>query len=225
MNKLFLIAKGTLLTVITDDDIFHFKTLTVIKNFMLQHPEIDLTGSEGGFKDQNLAKEVRPLHYEQNYRKWQNKHTPFSSCGLGLVYRRSSLPLLGLWNPSFKQLDAEFTLRNTAGKANIAWCTGHTYVNVSGPQSTSILHMKKIKKEGEILKKLYLGKNPDNFIIQKLKIILNKIKNGNLLINKQLYKKEPIKWEDLAGIAGVWLEQINHEKKLKFLWNEKHDDR
>lgn len=220
-NKLLFAAKGTLITSINDDDVFHFKTIAAIKDFMLDHPEIDMTGADGGFKDQSAGKTVRPFYYEESYRKWQSDHTPFESCGLGLVYRRSSLPLLGLWNTSYKRLDAEFMLRNTSGKANIAWYTGHAYVNISVPQSTSLVYMKTIKKETEVLHKLYFDKDPDPFVLQKIRILLNKIRNGTLFKGKDASRKTGAPWAELVAIAEAWLEKINREKKLEFIWNKK----
>ena len=94
------------------------------------------------------------------------------------MIRRSSLPLLGLWDPSFRRADAEFSLRVTAGKANIAWYTGYSFVNISNPQSVSLVYMKKIKDETDRLNKFYLNKNPDSFIVEKLKVLRNKIRSG-----------------------------------------------
>lgn len=219
LNKLFLMAKGTLMTIITDDDVFHYKTILFIKDFMLSHPEIDMTGANGGFKGQDTTKGVRPFYYDQNYREWQKNRTPFSSCGLGIVFRRSSLPLLGLWNPAFKRSDAEFMLRNTSGKANIAWYTGHAYVNVSNSQSTSLVYMKKIKDETDRLNKFYLNKNPDSFIVEKIKILRNKIRSGS-------FGKKPsedafqAQWPKLSNDALKWLEEMNATGNPEFLWNK-----
>jgi glycosyltransferase involved in cell wall biosynthesis len=222
LNKLFLTAKGILITIITDDDVFDFKSLQTIKNFMLEHPEIDYTGSEGGAKNQNLEGSVRPLIYENNYRKWQNNHTPFASCALGLVYQRSSIALLGLWNTSYKRLDAEFTLRNTSGKTNIAWYTGHSYVNISNPQSTSLVYMKRIKNEGENLNRFYLGIKPNSLVSQKFNALVVKIKSGTLFRTKNASSKTAnVNWEPLAKISEEWLEKTNKEKKLEFIWNKK----
>lgn len=220
LNKLSFAAKGEFITIVTDDDVFHYPTLHAMKEFMREHPEIDMLGADGGFKDGDLQKSVRPFYYEHNYKEWQKSHTPFAFCCLALMYRRSSLPLLGLWNPAFKKLDAEFSLRNTSGKANVAWYTGHAYVNISTPQSTSLVHMKRIKNETDFLDRFYLGKNPDPFVIEKFKVLRNKLRSG--LFSKQ--KDSPISLEEkrskLVEIAEKWLEKINKEKKLEFIRNQ-----
>lgn len=129
LNKLLLSAKGMLVTVITDDDVFHYPVIQAIKDFMLAHPGIDMMSANGGFKNQNIKAPVRSLVYENDYRKWLGNRKPFSFCGLGIFLRKSSVPLLGLWNTSFRRADAEFSLRTTSGKANIAWYTGYSFVN------------------------------------------------------------------------------------------------
>lgn len=216
LNKLFLMAKGEVMTIITDDDVFHFPTIQIAKHFMLENPEIDLLGTNGGSKDQLPNSNVRPFLYESNYLEWQKKHTPFSSCGVGLFFRRSSIPLLGLWNTSFKQLDAEFMFRNTFGKTNIAWYTGHTFVNISNPQSTTLVHSKRIKRENDYLKEFYLNKKPKSYFNQKSNALFYKIKSGSLFRKRseEAYKSN---WQEAAEKAAEWLEQINKEKKSEFL--------
>ena len=219
LNKLLLVARGTLIKIITDDDVFHYPAIEACKKFMLAETQIDMVSTEGGFKDQNIATSVRPLAYEQGYRQWQKDHTPFSFCGLGTMIRRSSLPLLGLWNPSFRRADAEFSLRVTAGKANIAWYTGYSFVNISNPQSVSLVYMKKIKDETDRLNKFYLNKNPDSFIVEKLKVLRNKIRSG-------FFGKKPssaafqAQWPKLSADALKWLEEMNATGNPEFLWNK-----
>ncbi|MEN9524552.1 MAG: hypothetical protein RL536_621, partial [Candidatus Parcubacteria bacterium] len=48
LNKLFLKARGTLIKIINDDDSYYFPTIAACKEFMLEHPEIDVLGTEGG---------------------------------------------------------------------------------------------------------------------------------------------------------------------------------
>ncbi|MCR4330618.1 MAG: glycosyltransferase [Patescibacteria group bacterium] len=219
LNKLLLVARGTLIKIITDDDVFHYPAIEACKKFMLSETQVDMVSTEGGFKNQNITTGVRPLVYEQNYRQWQKDHTPFSFCGLGIMIRRSSLPLLGLWNPSFRRADAEFSLRVTAGKANIAWYTGYSFVNISNPQSVSLVYMKKIKDETDRLNKFYLNKNPDSFIVEKLKVLRNKIRSGS-------FGKKPssttfqAQWPKLSADALKWLEEMNTTGNPEFLWNK-----
>lgn len=220
LNKLLLAAQGKLIKVITDDDIFHYPSIDLHREFMLAHPEIDFLSSNGGFKNQIKTDEPRPLDYTNDYKRWMKNGTPFSFCGLSTMFRRSSLPLIGLWNPSFRRADMEFSLRLTAGKANIAWHTGYSYVNVSNPQSVSIVYTKKIKGETDRLNKFYLNQNPNQLIIEDLNILHAKIRSilryGE---KKERFLKEDFitEWPAITAKTEKWLEKIN-ETQHEFLW-------
>lgn len=220
LNKLFFIAQGELIKIITDDDIFHYPTIETCKELMIAEPQIDIVGTNGGFKDQNFATDVRPLVYEHDYRQWQKDHTPFSFCGLGIMIRRSSLPLLGLWNSSFRRADAEFSLRVTSGKANIAWCTTPSFVNISNPQSVSLVYGRKIKDETNRLNKFYLNKNSDLFIVEKLKVLKNKFLCGSFFKKRVTPENFQTDWLKLLEISEKWLENVNESKSPKFIYNK-----
>lgn len=225
-NKLTLLARGILTTFITDDDIYSYQDISVCKSFMLEHPDIDIVCSEGGvfsnFSD--LSKDplglIRPLNYEKLYQEWQVNHTPFAFCDLGCIFRRSSLAILGLHNPSFYAPDAEYSLRVTANRTKIAWYTGYTYVNISNPKSISLLHMKKIKKDFDRLNKFYLNKKEDSFLLKKIKILRNKTRS--IFCNKNIpQKKSHIEiYPELIIVSEKWLEIKNRQREHKFLWNK-----
>lgn len=219
LNKLLLIAHGELIKVITDDDVFHYPTIALCRKFMEQHPEIDVVSANGGFKKQGSALLVRPMVSTHEYERWKKNKTPFSFCGLGYIIRKSALPIIGLWNPSFRRADAEYTLRLTSGKANLAWYTGYAYVNISNPQSVSLVYMKKIKDETNRLNKFYLNKNPDSFIFEKLKVLRNKIQSG-------FFGKKPPSttifenhWPEIFENALAWMEEMNKTQKHVFLYD------
>lgn len=231
LNKLLFFCRGTLVTAITDDDVFDFHAIRACKAFMLEHSKIDFLSTEGGsfhrtyesLENRDPLQLVRPLDYEKNYRKWQVDHTPFSFCGLGMMFRLSSLPVLGLFNLSFRAADAEFSFRTTAGKANIAWYTGYSFVNISNPQSVSLVFRDKIKNEVERLNAFYLGKKKEWYIIQKIKVIRTKLRIMWMKkdVNKSHQSKDSFesRWPEIASMAQKWLTIKNEEKKPEFLWN------
>ncbi len=223
LNKLFLAAKGSFITLVTDDDVFDYYVVRACKAFMLAHPSADIISTNGGFfgrteepLEQDALQLVRALEYEKDYIEWQHTHRPFNFCGLGIIFRRSSLPVLGLWNLSFRAADAEFSFRTTAGKANVAWYTGYSFVNVSNPQSVSIVYREKIKSELERLNKFYLDKNPEPYILQKIKALITKVKMGS---SKRSEGAFVARWPQIAAVAEKWLE-IKNEKEGKFLYKE-----
>ncbi len=218
-NKCILMSQGELIKIITDDDVFHYPSIARCRKFMLEHPEVDFLGANGGFEKQGSVIAPRILKYTDDYKQWLEHHTPFSFCGLGIMLRKTSIPLIGLLDTSFRRSDAEYSLRITSGPANIAWLTGYSFVNMSNPQSTSITHMRQIKKETDRLNMFYLNKNPDSFLIEKLKVLRNKILYGMLFLKNHevSHVDEPGK---LSSISVEWLEKINQEQNTEFLWKK-----
>lgn len=229
LNKLIFASRGTLFKYLTDDDVFDFTILYECKKFMLEHPEIDIINTEGGslnnparmIGQDDPLQIVRALNYEKSYKGWQNNHTPFLFCDLGVIVRKSSLTIVGLWDPSFPGPDIEFSLRVSAGRVNIAWYTGYSYVNISNPQSVSVVFMKKTKGLTDRLNKFYFDKNPDSFIMGKLKAFKNKLRSG---FSTSIAKKSLIdfdrQWPKLVTVSEEWLKMKNKEKKPEFIWKK-----
>jgi glycosyltransferase involved in cell wall biosynthesis len=211
-NKCLLLARGELIKIITDDDAFYYPAITACKNFMLSNPGVDLVGTNGGFKNQYATSYVKTFDYTNNYQQWQRNHTPFSFCGLGIMIRKSSIPILGLFNPAFRRADAELSLRVTSSSANIAWYTGFSFVNISNPQSTSIMHQEKIKEETDLLNKLYLNKTPELFIVHKFKALKNR------LLNRSPFQAATP--QENYQISEKWLRAANEKNHPQFLWNK-----
>jgi glycosyltransferase involved in cell wall biosynthesis len=228
LNKLILNAHGELVKYMTDDDAFNFESIQKCKDFMLKHPEIDLTSAESGSLNDPLRVEretdplqiVRALDYTENYKEWQEDHTPFSFCDLSTMFRRSSLPVLGIYNLSFPGPDVEYSLRTTKSPARIAWYTGYASVNISNPQSVSIVHMKKTKRLTDKLYTFYFNKRSDLSIVAKLKALKNKIKSFSVPQEKSLPKNFTTEWPKLVFISEEWMRIKNTTGKPGFLWNE-----
>lgn len=228
LNKLILVARGSLIKGITDDDVIYYPAIAACKTFMLEHLNIDIIGSEGGsfhktfaaISEKDPLQLVRALNYTEAYHTHQRNQTPFSFCGLGVMLRCASLPVLGLWNTAFRAADTEFSFRTTAGPANIAWYTGYSFVNISNPQSVSLVYMKKIKNETDRLNKFYLNKNPDSFIVEKLKVLKNKLAQDSFFKKRVSPENFQTNWLKLSEISEKWLEKMNESKNPEFIYNK-----
>lgn len=220
LNKLFPIAKGDLIKIINDDDCFYFPAIKACKEFMLAHPEIDILGAEGGsYKHASPSKmTIRQIvGYTPSYKDWQKNHTPFEFSVLGLMFRRSSLPLLGYWNHSFIMADVEFTFRATAGKANVAWYTGSTYVYIRN--QNSITWTKKERKKTEVarLRKFHLNENPDSWLREKARWLREKFRQGFKRYDGPTFITP---WEELYADAEKWLVERSKAEKPEFLYSK-----
>ena len=226
LNKLMLKARGELFMLIADDDVYDFSVLNKCKAFMREHPEADLICTNGGvlyaspaFKKEASGYTMRALDYSADYLEWQKTHKPFAFAELGLMLRRSSLALTGLRDLRIQRADAEFSLRLTAGKSNIAWYTGYAYVNILNDQSTSRVFAGKMKKEMDLLNKFYLNKNPDHLIVSKFKALKNKVRGMLAPKKNRLLVGADQSWPSLVKAAENWLARINSENRGQFIYN------
>ena len=218
LNKLFLIAKGIIIKIINDDDAYYFPAIEASKKFMLAHPEIDILGMNGGsFKhdtpNTQILRQVRG--YEENFIRWKKEGRPFDFAVLGLMFRRSSLPLLGFWDLSFKNADAEYTFRSTAGKAKLAWCRASSFVFIRVPEGVTMKNLKRMGDETLRLRKFYLNENPPSRLLIAIKKPFRNLRE--IMAVRDRKPTSGGSWKDLYEEAEKWLKQENMNKKIEFL--------
>jgi glycosyltransferase involved in cell wall biosynthesis len=223
LNKLFLVAKGTLIKIINDDDAYYFPAIEACKKFMLEHPEIDILGMEGGSVKHSTPKELYVSQvggYKDGWVKWAKDHTPFDSSVLGLLFRRSSLPVLGFWNLSFTMADTEYTFRVTAGKANIAWYTGSAYVYIKNQDGVTWVRRNRVANEIARLKKFYLNEDPAPWVKRKLSALKQKVMTMRA---KQEYgdlSSFMTPWPEMVKMSEKWLQERSRVEKPEFLYKK-----
>lgn len=219
-NKGFLMARGELIKVITDDDAFYWPAIQACKQFMLAHPEVDLLAADGAGTEWGNKDPFIYMSYIDNVMEWQHKSLPFDFCGLGLLIRRSSLPLLGLFHIGFIRVDAEYSLRVTAGPANLAWYDNPLWVRITNQDSNSVKYFKQASQEIELLNRIYLNKTSllPKFI-RNLKNILRPIKK--LIIKTTTNKYLLDGWPAAFCICDSWLQNENKKKEGQFLYRGK----
>jgi glycosyltransferase involved in cell wall biosynthesis len=156
-NKAILMAKGALIKIITDDDAYSYRGIRRCRDFMMNNAEIDLMGSDGCSIDfikssdnSFIFKNATP-HFLQ----WRDDKTPFIITGLSLMMRKSSIPLLGLFDVNFMIIDFEYSLRITSGRARLGWYSGCTFVNIVNQNSNSGRHWQRLNEEKARLDSFY----------------------------------------------------------------------
>jgi glycosyltransferase involved in cell wall biosynthesis len=223
-NKGFLLARGELIKMLTDDDAFYWPGIDACREFMLEHPEVDLLGSDGAGIDWSKNNPVVPMPYPEGFSRWQSEARPFAFCGLGLMIRRSSLPLLGLFHIGFIRVDAEFSLRATAGPANLAWYDNPLWVRITNPDSNSVKYFQRASLESELLDMVYLNKNPlFPTALRHLKDLLRPLKR--VLAGKTGSPKAFESWPAAFQMCDCWLEDANRKRKGQFLVRAGNADR
>ncbi|NVO02177.1 MAG: glycosyltransferase [Bacteroidetes bacterium] len=201
-NKGFLMAKGDLIKVITDDDAFNFEGIQKCKIKMLANPEIDLMAGNMAYFDLKNRNKIH-LKFDDNYfNDWLNNKIPsFWFNGQPLMIRRKQLPLIGFFNPDFIIVDTEFSLRTTfSRKAKLEWCSEIMSVNISNIDSNSVKFKEKVncqlkeldiiysERLSEIIK--YKENHPVNLFLTSTKNLFKFIFDKVFPFKKLIGKKE-----------------------------------
>ncbi len=141
-NKTFLMAKGDLIKVITDDDVFYYPAIAACRKFMEENPAIDLMTGMAAIVCTGSITPITPIEeFFEEYKKWEDgSYDRFYSNGLALLIRKSSLPILGLFSNDLTYVDIEFTLR-VSKWANIAFCKHCISVRVTNLQSKAVVNL------------------------------------------------------------------------------------
>lgn len=226
-NKAILMARGQLIKIITDDDVFCFEAIRVCKNFMLNNPQIDLLNTHGANYNLPANGEISVFTtpYDIYMKEWIETGKPFDFCMLGTMLNKRSLALLGLLNPSIKRADAEYSLRVTSQKIKMAWYSAVSYVRVHNDKSNSQIYENAIREETDRLAAFYnvsiVGQTRHTPLIKKVKnLLINKLKQAYLLLIANKQKR----YSPLAD-ANITVQELTLMQAFKNaeLWlNERH---
>lgn len=188
INKALFLTEGEFIKIITDDDLFSATEIEKCRVYMKSNPKIDILFSNGG-KATLLSKNMSEFQYESLYNNWKATNTPIAFCGLGIMIRKSSLPLLGLFSTAHIRADAEYTLRISSNKkVNLAFYSGITFVHVANKNSNTNTMSGKFHNETKILEKIYKW----NTNVSLSKKIQNSLKN--------IFNKKTPQSEDFSNI-------------------------
>jgi glycosyltransferase involved in cell wall biosynthesis len=213
-NKAMLMARGTIIKKIIDDDVFSFHAIKQCKDMMLLNPEIDICISDG------LETHLNSLEYTSlssrlnHFNDWKiGKIKCFTFSDAYMLIRRSSLSYLGLYDTQFRMMDWEYALRCSFLKAKIAYYTGCTVFSVGTPDSvTSGATEELLKTEalvGEI-KYGYKGDFADIPLLSKIKIAIGKAIN----YQKHKFPSEITEPVDLPGIYNdLYIKLEDHNRQ------------
>lgn len=156
-NKALFLAKGELIKIITDDDLFNFEAIQFCKKYMQDHPEIDVLGADGYSCKISEKTRFEKTHFIEGFYQWKNEGSAFLFSGLSLMIRKSSLSYLGLFHTHYKIVDMEYSLRISSLKSQIAFYKGMLFVNLVNPSSNSVKFYDSIRKEFTRLRRTYPG--------------------------------------------------------------------
>lgn len=218
-NKALLMAKGKLIKILTDDDDHFFSNIKACREFMLKNETIDFLASEGASVQWKREEPFGRSAYAKDYEQWKKSHKPFSFCGLGWMWRATSLPLLGLMDTSTIRMDGEYSLRVTASKAKIAWYTGTSWARIVNRGSNTVNKVKRIQEETKRLNAYYgVSIDPETWF-KRAKSYLHPLTRQ---VKGLLPKPTPIPWhtpdpQKAFQICDEWLRVVNAAEPGRFL--------
>ncbi len=177
-NKAMLMAKGTVIKKIIDDDVHNFTAIRKCRDFMLANAAIDICISN--CLESNLTTPARVdiasrLAYFMRWKDGKSKAFTFSD--VSMLVRRSSLSFLGLYDTQFKMMDWEYALRVSYLQAKIAYYSGYNSLAVGTPgnvTSTATNELFLFEESIGKVKYAYAGDGADISTYSKIKIWLGK---------------------------------------------------
>lgn len=221
-NKGLLLARGDLIKLIMDDDAFYWPAIKRCKKFMIENPDVDWLGTNGASQRVGVRFAPSLRSYTAEFERWRDDATPISLRDLGWMLRRRSLPLLGLFNTSLIRLDLEFSLRNTAGDANLAWFTGCAWIGTHSRFSTTVAQSDRMFEEGHRYGLFYGCMNVKGRLhshgeklVRSLRRHLRPLRRNPAL--SKPYAIDPTDWADYFNRCHVWLEEQNGREVGVFL--------
>ncbi len=161
LNKGCLLARGDLIKVVSDDDAFDFGAIRMCREYMLDHPEVDLmAGNVGDMAAESPADASVMWSYANEHRSFRQGATGrFFFNGLPIMLRRTSIPLLGLFATGVIAVDLEYSLRTTA-TACIGWCDSVIALRIDHGKSNFRTMRKRCDEERRRLAAWYDWKPP-----------------------------------------------------------------
>ncbi|HWZ03611.1 MAG TPA: glycosyltransferase [Mucilaginibacter sp.] len=177
-NKAILMAKGTLIKKIIDDDVFDFSAIRQCKQFMLDHPNVDVCISNCINVDSGPGNKVDLISRLKEFEQWKSGATScFTFNDVYMLIRKSAISYAGLYDTQFTMMDWEYSLRLSWLKLNIVYYTGCNALPVATPGNvTSTASNAVLKREEEIgmCKYGYRGDRADISLWSKVKIGIGK---------------------------------------------------
>lgn len=137
-NKIFLLAKGTYIKKLIDDDLVDLDAVRICVQEMDKFPEADICISNDMSMRIDRLESIQKHSRLEAFQQWAKGLIPSFTFGdVHLIIRTRSLPLIGLYDPSFTMMDYEYSLRISYLKAGILYYTGHNALSVSSNVTVS----------------------------------------------------------------------------------------
>ena len=218
-NKAMLMANGTIIKKIMDDDVFCYEAIRFCKNYMLQHPLVDVVISNDLSSVLNDHQNIQTLSRYPQFEKWKSGLSQsFTFSDVNMLIKRSTLAYIGLYSTGFVMMDWEYSLRISHLKAEIAYYTGYNSLSVGHPNTVTSLKNNELitsqGKKGAVFYE-YRGDRADITLWSKIKIAVGKtlyrVKTAATVTGPSV--------SDVAAVYGYYYDYIlklNNSQQFNF---------
>lgn len=140
VNSGLLEAKGEIVKEVSDDDIIFPKEFKAAISYLEENPEVEAIQCGGEACQLNEDGSITLIRYEKLPKKRFiaqdfNALVEYVPCGVGLIFRRSILPKVGLFDSSFTAVDTNFMARIILAKCNFKYLDICLYRHILFPHS------------------------------------------------------------------------------------------
>ena len=219
-NKAMLLARGTIIKKIIDDDVFCYKAIRICKQFMLSNPSIDVVISNDLSSSVNRYTNINKASRLAQFERWRNKEiASFTFGDVHLLIRRDSIPFIGLYNTSYVMMDWEYSLRISYLQANLVYYTGYNALSIYHQNTVSAnKNTNQIADQGKRGSYFYMyaGDGADINIWSKIKIAIGK----RILKRKKIITHSNDNELDLEAIYKSfynYIDELNNNSRFTFL--------
>lgn len=148
LNRAMLACTGTILKVLTDDDVYCYEAIREVKEYMLRNEDVDMIGADG--YDNYTGGQLEFMNHVALFEEWKKDGEPFSFYGPGLFIKKASLSLTGLFNGMVKFIDSEYCYRATSLSIKLVWYSKPVFIRMINEESNTLKFIKQATLEKEL---------------------------------------------------------------------------
>lgn len=175
INKAILRSSGDLIKPINDDDLYDYESIAAARRFMQATPSVDVLCSTVQIVvwEPNPHLICHPVINDASV--FPRRTRPFVFGDIGMLIRRDSLSLLGLFNPEIAWIDYEYSMRITSTRAVVACMDRTTGLRLTNDTSKSVRLGRMLAQERRRIDNYYLMPWKPKSIIDRLRVMKSRV--------------------------------------------------
>lgn len=216
-NKVFLMAKGQFIKKLIDDDVVDFDTVRNCVKEMEKLSDADICISNDMSMRLDNSQWIEKHSRLEAFLTWKSGKVPSFTFGdVHLILRRSALPLIGLYNPTYHMMDYEYSLRISYLQVGILYYTGYNALSISSDLTVSSKVTQDILTQEGIRANTmwyYAGDGSEISLWSKIKIRIGKWRD------RITGRKKQMNYSKASNLSAMEI-QLQYQKAYEILKSE-----